>query len=62
MEGKRVVVVNSFDHRLLVGSLTDYRNVLLRESRPTEDVDRLLLRVIDAPARRDKWKADREGR
>lgn len=48
-EDERAVYVNDYDHRLLVKCLSEVRNALLREKRPTEDVDELLLRVIDAP-------------
>ncbi len=47
-EDKIVVTLDSFEQRLLVGALTDFRNELIREERPTEDVDGLLLKVIDA--------------
>ena len=49
-------------HRLLVGALTDFRNELLREEKPTEDVDGLLLKVIDAVPQKERKKADRAAR
>jgi hypothetical protein len=61
-EEKRVIEVDSFDHRLMVNGLADFRNDLIREDKPTEDVDELLLKIIDAPTKKEKRKADREGR
>ena len=59
---KRVVTLNSFEQRLMVQSLNDFRNNALRDGKPTEDVDNLLLKVIDAPTKREKRRADRETR
>lgn len=61
-EEKRVIEVDDFDHRLMVNGLAGFRNGLIREDKPTEDVDELLLKVIDAPTKKEKRKADREGR
>ena len=51
-EEKRVIVVDLDEHRLMVAGLNAFRNALLKEGRPTEDVDDLLLKVIDAPTKR----------
>ena len=59
---KRVVTLNSFEQRLMVRGLADFRNDALRDGKPTEDVDNLLLKVIDAPAKREKRRIDRETR
>lgn len=61
-EGKVVMTLDSFEQRLLVGALTDFRNELLREEKPTEDVDVLLLKVIDAAPQKERKKADRAAR
>ena len=58
-EDKVVVTLDSFEQRLMVSALTDFRNDLLREEKPTEDVDGLLLKVIDAAPQKDRKKADR---
>lgn len=49
-EEKRVVTLDDFEQRLMVKGLTDLRNDALREGKPTEDVDELILKVIDAPS------------
>ena len=59
---KVVVTLDDFEQRLLVNGLTDFRNDLLREDKPTEDINELILKVIDAPTRKGKKKADREAR
>lgn len=61
-EEKRVVMLDDFEQRLMVNGLTDFRNDLLREDKPTEDVDDLILKVIDAPMKKEKRRADREAR
>ena len=59
---KRVVTLNDYEQRLLVRGLTDFRNDALRDGVPTEDVEDLILKVIDAPMRRGKRRSDREAR
>ena len=59
---KVVVTLDDFEQRLMVNGLTDFRNDLLREEKPTEDINELILKVIDAPTRKEKKKADREAR
>lgn len=59
---KRVLLLDDFEQRLVVNGLTDFRNDLLREDRPTEDVDDLILKIIDAPTKRERRRAEREAR
>ena len=61
-EEKVLVTLDSFEQRLMVSALTDFRNELLREEKPTEDVDGLLLKVIDAAPQKERKKADRAAR
>ena len=61
-EDKVVVALDSFEQRLLVSALTDFRNDLIQAERPTEDVDGLLLKVIDAAPQKERKKADRAAR
>ena len=60
--GKDVVELDDFEQRLMVSGLADFRNDLIRDEKPTEDVDDLILKVIDAPTKKEKRKADREAR
>ena len=59
---KVVVTLDGCEQRLMVTGLADFRNDLIRAEKPTEDVDGLLLKVIDAPTQKEKKKADREAR
>lgn len=61
-EGKRVLSLDAEEHSLLVNGLNEFRNDCLRDGKPTEDVEDLLLKVIDAPARRKQRWFDREAR
>ena len=62
LDEKRVVTLNDYEQRLMVRGLTDFRNDALRDGVPTEDVEDLILKVIDAPMRRGKRRSDREAR
>ena len=59
---KRVITLDDFEQRLMVSGLMDFRNDLLKEEKPTEDINDLILKVIDAPTKKEKRKADREER
>ncbi|MBR0348011.1 MAG: hypothetical protein IIX16_00055 [Clostridia bacterium] len=58
---KRLITVDSFEHNLLINGFNEFRNSLLEQEQPTEDVDKLLLKIIDAPPlrRRRFDRADR---
>ena len=62
MSDKKILSLDDFEQRLMVRGLTDFRNDALRSGKPTEDVDDLILKVIDAPTKREKRRADREAR
>ena len=63
MSGEKVVVtLDDFEQRLMVSGLADFRNDLIRNDKPTEDVDELILKVIDAPTQKEKRRASREAR
>ena len=59
---KKVKTLEDFEQRLMVSGLMDFRNDLLKEEKPTEDINDLILKVIDAPTKKEKRKADREER
>lgn len=61
-EDKIVVTLDSFEQRLMASALTDFRNELLRKEKPTEDVDGLILKVIDAMPQKERKKANRAAR
>ena len=60
---RKCLRMDNFDQGLMVKSLVGFRNDLIRDKMPTEDVDRLLLRVIDAPQEKKKRRLfDRDAR
>lgn len=61
-EEKKVVTLDDFEQRLMVSGLMDFRNDLLRDKKPTEDINDLILKAIDAPTKKEKRRADREAR
>lgn len=61
-EEKVVVTLDNFEQRLMVSVLADFRNDLIRDEKPTEDVDELILKVIDAQTEKARKKADRAAR
>ena len=50
----RVIELDEFNHNLLINGLNEFRNMLLKQEKPTEDVDTLLLKLIDAKKRRER--------
>ena len=56
-----MVKLSSFEQGLLVNGMNRFRNDLIREDLPTEDVDDVLIKIIDAPPAKRK-KAERETR
>ena len=40
-EEKKVVTLDDFEQRLMVSGLMDFRNDLLRDEKPTEDINDL---------------------
>ena len=57
-----VVALDPFEQRLMVSGLADFRNALIHDETPTEDVDDVLLKVIDAPSKKPKRWGGREDR
>ena len=50
---KRRITLTDFEYRLLINALVDYRNKLLEANKPTEDVNELLMKVINAA--KNRW-------
>ena len=61
-EAKRIMTMDDFEHRPLVGCINKARTEYMEEGKPTEDIDDLLIKAIDAPTKKEKRKADRAGR
>lgn len=61
-EEKVVVTLSDYEQRVLVKGMNEYRNDLIQDGKPTEDVDDVLLKVIDAPSKKVKRWGGREDR
>lgn len=59
---KRVITVDSFEHDLLINGFNEFCNQLLKDEKPTEDVDSLLMKIIDAPYLKEKRRTSYEAR
>ena len=59
---QKVLTLDEFEQRLMVSGLMDFRNDLLKDDKPTEDINDLILKVIDAPTKKEKRRAEREER
>ena len=53
-EKKRVLELDRYEHGVVINALNDMRNDLIGEDRPTDIVDELLLKTIDAPTKKVK--------
>ena len=47
MNKKTKIKFTDFECNLLINGMIEFRNLLLAEDLPTEDVDELLLKIID---------------
>ncbi|MEG6521389.1 hypothetical protein [Desulfotomaculum sp. 1211_IL3151] len=61
-EEKRVLTLDQYEHGVMVNALNELRNDLIEEKRPTDAVDDLLLKTIDAPTRKQKRRSNDETR
>ena len=51
---KRVLTLDRYEHGVVINALNEMRNGLLEEERPTDIVDEVLLKVLDAPPKKEK--------
>jgi hypothetical protein len=51
-EEKRVITVDKYERGILIHALNDMRTDLIGEERPTDAVDELLMKTIDAPRKK----------
>ena len=51
---KRVLTLDRYEHGVVINALNEMRNDLLEEERPTGILDEVLLKVIDAPTKKEK--------
>lgn len=58
-EERRVLSLDQYQHGVIVNSLNDKRNDLIKEKRPTDIVDEVLLKALDAPRKKVRCKDER---
>ena len=58
-EERRVLSLDKYQHGVIVNSLNDKRNDLIKEKRPTDIVDEVLLKALDAPRKKVRCKDER---
>ena len=61
-EEKRVITLDGYENGVMVNALNELRNDLIEEQRPTDAVDDLLLKTIDAPTKKQKRRSHDETR
>ena len=49
---KRILALDRYEHGVVINALNDMRNDLIEEERPTDFVDEVLLKAIDAPTKK----------
>lgn len=63
MKGRdKILTLNDTEQQLIVKGLYDIRSQLLQRNDPALDVEDLILRVIDAPHRKEQRRVAREER
>lgn len=53
---KRVLTLDSYQYGVVIHALNELRNDLIHEQRPTDIVDEVLVKTIDAPSKSRKGK------
>lgn len=48
-EKKHCVILDKYEHGIVINALNEMRNGLITEHRHTDEVDSILLKAIDAP-------------
>lgn len=61
-EEERVLTLDDYEYGVVVNALNEMRNDLIKEKRPTDAVDELLLKTIDAPTKKVKRRNHDEAR
>ena len=59
-EEKRVLTLDQYEHGVVINALNEMRNDLIGENRPTDAVDDVLLKAIDAPTKKVRGKVREE--
>lgn len=57
-EEERALTLDGYEYGVVVNALNELRNDLIEEQRPTDAVDELLIKTIDAPTKKQKRRDD----
>ena len=56
-EEKRILTLDEYEHGVVVNALNEMRKDLIGEERPTDLVDEILLKAIDAPVKKKRFRS-----
>ena len=59
-EERRVLTLDKYEHGVVINALNEMRNDLIEEQRPTDAVDDVLLKTIDAPVKKVRFGSREE--
>lgn len=59
-EEKRILTLDKYEHGVVINALNEMRNDLIGEDRPTDIVDEILLKTIDAPVKKVRFGSREE--
>ena len=59
---KRVLTLDRYEQGIIINALNDFRTELMEDRRPTDAVDDVLIKAIDAPTKKEKRKEINEAR
>ena len=62
MKEERVLTLDNYEYGVVVNAFNELRNDLIKDDKPTDAVDELLLKTIDAPTRKQKRRSYNEAR
>lgn len=54
MEETRVIILDKYDYKLTLNALNEFRNAKLEQGIDTEIIDKLIMRLLNAPAKEKK--------
>lgn len=59
---KVMVALDNFEKCLLISGLSNMRNIRIQNGEPTQDLERLMLKVMDAPTPKESRRDSHEER
>ena len=58
MEETRVLKMDIYDYKLIINALNEFRNMKIKEGIDTEIIDDLLMKLFDAPVKKEKIRGE----